>query len=155
MDHRKRAVELFREGCNCSQAVFCAFEDYTGIDRETGLKLSCGFGGGLSRLREVCGAVSGMVLAADMIFGYSDISDPSLKSEHYKLIQGLCKRFSDVSGSLICRELLGIKGSSEPYSPPRTEEFYKTRPCLKLIELAAGILEDYIWERKDDGLPSL
>lgn len=147
MDRRKLAHDLFYEGCNCSQAVFCAFEDLTGIDHETSLKLSSGFGGGMGRLREVCGAVSGMVLAADMLYGYTDVSDPTKKSEHYKLVQALCKQFSDETGSVVCRELLGLNEASEPYSPPRTEEFYNTRPCPKLITLAAGILEDYIKER--------
>ena len=150
MDRRKLAHDLFYEGCNCSQAVFCAFEDLTGFDRETSLKLASGFGGGIGRLREVCGAVSGMILAADILYGYTDVSDPIKKSEHYKLVQALCKRFSDEAGSIVCRELLGLSGASEPYSPPRTEEFYRKRPCPYLIELAAGILEDYIKEHGDD-----
>ncbi len=140
------AVSLFYEGCNCAQAVFCAFSDLTGLDSATSRKLSCGFGGGVSRLRELCGAVSGMIMVIDMLYGYSDVSDHSLKSAHYKLIQELCARFREAEGSIVCRELLGIKGSSEPYSPPRTEEFYRTRPCARLIALAAKIAEDYITE---------
>lgn len=146
MDRQALAHDLFLEGCNCAQAVFCAFCDLTGFDRETALRVSSGFGGGLGRLRETCGAVSGMIMATNAIYGYSDIGDPELKSEHYKLVQQLCKRFSVKTGSIVCRELLGIKGSSDPTSPPRTEEFYRTRPCLNLIMLATGILDDYIKE---------
>lgn len=146
MDRRKLAYELFMQGCNCSQAVFCAFCDLTGFDKETALKLSSGLGGGMGRLRETCGAVSGMVLALSALYGYSDTKDLSLKSDHYKRVQQLCNRFKDEAGSLCCRELLGLKGASEPYSPPRTDEFYKTRPCARLIMLAAGILEDFIAE---------
>lgn len=150
MDHRQLAKKLFLEGCNCSQAVFCAFCDLTGLERETTLKISSGLGGGISRLRETCGAMSGMVMAASAIYGYSDVSDPSLKSEHYRLIQRLCKRFCDEAGSMRCAELLGLKGPSEPESPKRTKEFYETRPCLGLVALAAGILDDYIAEQKND-----
>lgn len=146
MDRRKLAFDLFMQGCNCSQAVFCAFCDLFGMDKNTALKISSGFGGGMGRLRETCGAVSGMVMALSAIYGYCDTSDHMLKSEHYGRVQTLCKRFSDEAGSISCRELLGLKGASEPYSPPRTEEFYKTRPCARLIMLAAGILEEYIAE---------
>lgn len=146
MERKKLARDLFLEGCNCSQAVFCAFSDLVGLDIDFAKKLSSGFGGGMGRLRETCGAVSGMVMAASAIYGYSDTSDPELKHECYKLVQALCKRFREEAGSISCRELLGLSGASDPYSPPRTEEFYKTRPCPGLIELAAGILEEYIAE---------
>ncbi len=150
MNRSERAVEMFYKGCNCSQAVFCAFEDLTGFEHDTALRISCGFGGGVSRLREICGAVSGMIMALDMLYGYSDVSDPRLKSEHYMLVQSLCYKFKERAGSIVCRDLLGIKGSSDPESPPRTEEFYKTRPCARLIGLAAEILEEYISEREND-----
>lgn len=150
MDRRECAHDLFLNGCNCSQAVFCAFEDLIGLDHDTALKISSGFGGGMGRLREVCGAVSGMIMAASAIYGYSDVSDPTLKSNHYRLVQRLCKRFSDNAGSIICRELLGLKGTSDPVSPPRTEEFYRIRPCLRLIMLATQILDDYIKENPHD-----
>lgn len=150
MDRSELAYNLFLQGCSCSQAVFCAFCDLTGFDFDTALKLSSGFGGGIGRLREVCGAVSGLVLALDALYGYTDISDPTVKSEHYKLVQQICKRFSDEAGSIVCRELLGLNGASDPVSPPRTEEFYRTRPCPNLIKLATRILDDYIREREND-----
>lgn len=146
MNRSQLAFDLFLQGCNCSQAVFCAFSDLTGIDREMALKLSCSFGGGMGRLREVCGAVSGMLMALGAIYGYTDVSDPRFKSEHYKIVQRLCKRFSDETGTIVCRELLGLKGASKPESPPRNDEFYRTRPCPRVIMLAASILEDYIKE---------
>ena len=150
MDRPKLAHELFLQGCNCSQAVLCAFEDLTCMEHDTALKISCSFGGGMGRLREVCGAVSGMLMAAGMIYGYSDVSDPSLKSEHYRLVQRLCKQFSDESGSIICRDLLGLSGPSDPESPQRTAEFYQTRPCPHLIMLAVKILDDYVKEHPHD-----
>lgn len=155
MDRSQLALDLFMQGCNCSQAVFCAFSDLFGMERDMALRLSCSFGGGMGRLREVCGAVSGMLMALGAIYGYSDVSDPTLKSAHYKLVQMLCKRFSDETGSIICRELLGIKGASDPISPPRNDEFYRTRPCPRMIMLAAKILQEYIEEHPYDGLSAL
>ncbi len=142
----ERAYRLFLEGCNCSQAVFCAFCDLVGLDEKTALRLSSSFGGGMGRLREVCGAVSGMLMAAGALYGYSDVKDPALKSEHYKLVQYLAGKFSERAGSYVCRELLGLKGASDPVSPPRDADFYRTRPCPGLIKLAAEILDEYIAE---------
>ncbi len=150
MDRKLYAYELFLQGCNCSQAVFCAFCDLFGMESDAALKLASGFGGGLGRLRETCGAVSGMVMAASAIYGYNEVNDHTLKSDHYRLIQKLCLEFEERAGSLTCRELLGIEGHSEPESPPRTAEFYKTRPCPGLITLAAEILEKYISEHPND-----
>lgn len=146
MDHSQRAYELFMEGCNCSQSVFAAFSDVTGIDREFALRLSSSFGGGMGRLREVCGAFSGLLMVMGAVYGYSDVSDPYLKSEHYRLVQKLAARFKEETGSLICRDHLGLSGASEPESPVRTEDFYKTRPCAKLIMTAARIADEYISE---------
>lgn len=145
-DRSERAYRLFVEGCNCSQAVFAAFSDLIGLDEKTALKLSSSFGGGMGRLREVCGAVSGMLMAAGALYGYSDVSDPTLKSEHYKLVQHLAGKFSAEAGSYICRDLLGLSGPSDPVSPPRDAEFYRNRPCPGLIRLAARILDEYISE---------
>lgn len=146
MDHSKKAYELFMSGCNCSQAVFAAFCDLTAIDTELALRLSSSFGGGMGRLREVCGAFSGALMVLGCLYGYSDISDISLKSEHYRRVQQLAEEFKEKTGSLICRDHLGITGSSSPEASPRTDEFYKKRPCAGLISTAAEILDKYISE---------
>ncbi len=147
--HEQKAVELFRSGCNCSQAVFLAFSDVTGFDEKTALRLSSSFGGGLGRLRETCGAVSGMSLVAGYMWGYDNLEDKSLKTQHYKLIAEMAHRFSDIFGSYICREILGIpeyKYSPEP--DDRTAEYYLKRPCEKCIAAAARILDEEIEKRK-------
>lgn len=147
--HEKKAVELFRAGCNCSQAVFTAFSDVTGIDERTALRMSSSFGGGLGRLREVCGAVSGMSLAAGVLWGYDNIEDKSFKTEHYALIAGMAHQFSDIFGTYICKELLGIKNYTySPVAEDRTSEYYLTRPCEKCIAAAARILDEEIEKRK-------
>lgn len=147
--HEKRAVELFREGCNCSQAVFTAFSDIMEIDEKAALRMSSSFGGGLGRLREVCGAVSGMSLVAGVLWGYDNISDKSFKTEHYALVAGMAHRFSDIFGTYICRELLGIRNYEySPVAEDRTSEYYAKRPCEKCIAAAARILDEEIEKRK-------
>jgi C_GCAxxG_C_C family probable redox protein len=142
--HSEYAKELFLKGYNCSQAVFAAFCDETGVDTETALKIASSFGGGMGRLREVCGAVSGMFMVAGMKNGYIDPSDRKAKSEHYKLIQDLAKEFEKENGSIVCRELLGLSIKKDNYEPEeRNQNYYKKRPCSELVWQAAKILDDY------------
>lgn len=148
-EHSKLSKELFKKGYNCSQSVFAAFCDETGLDLETALKISSSFGGGMGRLREVCGAVSGMFMVAGMIYGYSDPSDKIAKTEHYKLIQSMGKKFKDENNSIICRELLGLsEKNNTPIPEDRTEKYYEKRPCAELVEQAAVILDEYIQNKK-------
>jgi C_GCAxxG_C_C family probable redox protein len=148
-EHSKLSKELFKKGYNCSQSVFAAFCDETGLDLETALKISSSFGGGMGRLREVCGAVSGMFMVAGMIYGYSDPSDKIAKTEHYKLIQSMGKKFKDENNSIVCRELLGLSEKNDtPIPEDRTEKYYEKRPCAELVEQAAVILDEYIQNKK-------
>ena len=142
--YSEKAVENFKSGYNCAQAVFSAFAEEFGLDDELALKLSSSFGGGMGRLREVCGAVCGMMMVAGVLYGYDDPKDPNLKSEHYKRIQTLAYKFQEENGSFICKKLLGLDSASDPYSPQRTNEFYEKRPCANLVKQAAAIMDDYI-----------
>lgn len=145
MDHSKKAEELFKEGYNCAQAVFAAYSEELGIDIETALKLSSSFGGGMGRMREVCGAVSGMFMAAGLKYGYSDPKDKEAKANHYKLIQNLAHAFKERNGSIICRDLLGLsKPEGTPVPEERTADYYKKRPCAELVKDAAEILNQYM-----------
>lgn len=147
MEHGKKAAELFSEGFNCAQAVFLAFEDLYDMDHETALRLSSSFGGGMGRLREVCGAVSGMFMVAGVLYGYDDPKAQAEKAEHYKRIQELAEKFRAENGSIVCRELLGLsKGPDNPKPELRTAEYYKKRPCKELVEMAADIMDAYILE---------
>lgn len=150
MNHAEKARELFVEGYNCSQAVFGAFCDVTGMDFETAMKLSSSFGGGMGRMREVCGACSAMFMVAGMIDGYSDPKDNKVKGDHYALIQSLAEKFKEQnSGTIICRELIKtLKCTSTPQPTVRTPEFYKVRPCVKFVEDAARIIDQYIDEKE-------
>lgn len=145
MTRSERAIALFLDGCNCAQAVFVAFADLFGMEEKLALRISSSFGGGIGRQREVCGAVSGMCMAAGALYGYDDVKDPTKKAEHYALIQQLCGKFRDAYGSIICRELLGAKrAESSPNPTPRDAEFYRTRPCARFVGACADILEAYI-----------
>lgn len=149
--HSVLAKKLFEEGYNCSQAVFAAFGDETGLDHETAFRIASSFGGGMGRLREVCGAVTGMFMAAGMIYGYSDPLDKDAKAKHYKLIQMLAKEFEEENGSIICRELLGLSRKNGSFiADENAESGYKKRPCVELVEHAAMILDQYIENRKSE-----
>lgn len=149
--HAQRAMQLFLEGYNCTQAVFLAFSDKYDMDEKMALRLSSSFGGGMGRLREVCGAVSGMFLVAGMLYGYDDVKNTDLKKEHYARIQKLAAEFEKENGSIVCRKLLGLsEGKDSPIPSERTEEYYKKRPCIQLIGMAAAIMEDYIEEQNTD-----
>ena len=149
MTRSERAIALFLEGCNCAQAVFVAFADLFGIEEKLALRMSSSFGGGIGRQREVCGAVSGMCMAAGALYGYDDVKDPVKKAAHYALIQELCGKFREMYGSIICRELLGAKRADDSPNPtPRDAEFYRTRPCARFVGACTDILEAYIKENK-------
>lgn len=149
--HEEKALNLFRDGFNCSQAVMLAFCDVMDIDEKTALKISSSFGGGMGRMREVCGAVSGMFMVAGMLYGYTDADDGDSKNGHYKRIQQLAGQFRELNGSYICRELLkDVPHTSDHISTERTEEFYKLRPCERMVCDAARIMDKYIMENRED-----
>ena len=145
MEHTLQAAQLFLDGYNCAQAITVAFSDVTGLDKDFSARMASSFGGGIGRLREVCGAVSGMVMVAGILYGYDENSEESAKKEHYTLVQKLANQFKDEVGSIICRDILK-NPPSDPNPTPRTEEFYKQRPCTRMVMVAAKILDDYIQE---------
>ena len=142
--HSDRAAQLFREGYNCSQAVLCAFCDVTGLTMEQSQKLASAFGGGIGRLREICGAASAMVMVLGMKYGYTDMNDLSVKKDLYTMVQTLMRDFEQRMGSYQCRILLGGNVSDSPVPSPRTEEFYQTRPCQQIITRAAEMLDEFL-----------
>ena len=141
----QRAKALFLEGYNCAQAVAGAFAPEMGLSVDAAARLASGFGGGMGRMREVCGAVSGMTLAASALRGYNDPKAGLEKTDTYAMIQELAGRFRAENGSIICRELLARAGVEDdgPAGDPkaRTEEYYQSRPCLGFIRSAAALME--------------
>lgn len=139
MKRAERAKALFLEGYNCAQAVVLAFAEDAGLDESVAKAFSRPLGGGMGRLRQTCGAVSGAAVASGVLF-------PELtKPEAYALVQEIARRFAEKNGSFNCGELLrgaGLKTDTAPNPEKRTEEYYKKRPCPELIFDAAEILED-------------
>ena len=129
-----KAGEYFKQGYNCCQSVVLAYADITGLDPEALKKLASSFGGGMGRLREVCGAVTGIFMIAGLKYGYTDPTALEEKTEQYDLIQKLAKQFKDQNGSILCRDLVQPEDGSEA-SPPSFEK------CGAYIESAIEILE--------------
>ena len=150
MNHSTLAAQLFLDGCSCSQAVMAAFCDLTGMDRSTALRLSAPFGGGIGRMREVCGAVSGMMMVVGLLYGFEPSEGSAAKSAHYHLVQELAEQFRQQAGSIICREILK-NPPADPNPSPRTAEYYASRPCARMVMLAAEILDKYIAEHPVEG----
>ncbi len=147
--HEAKAAELFLSGAVCAQAVFCAFCDLHGMEYETAARVSSSLGGGVGRLREVCGAFSGAVMVLGMLYGFPVPPSNAVKGEHYGRVQELAARFSERWGSVVCRDILATrigeaKVSSEPEPEERTPEYYAKRPCLEAVRLAARLLDEYI-----------
>lgn len=144
MTHADKAEALFKEGYNCAQAVLGAFAEELGLPLETAMKLSSSFGGGMGRMREVCGACSGMFMAAGLLYGYDTPETGAPKMELYAHIRELADRFRKENGSIICRELLDGKAEVGGIPEARTEVYYQKRPCSEYVRCAAAILEEYI-----------
>jgi len=157
----ERAVENFMAGYGCCQSVVAAFADLYGLDDTLAKKIAAGFGGGVGRLRMMCGAVSAIVMLVGLDCGQTEGSDREGKSACYKVVQQLLAQSEAENGSLICAEILGLKGHERKPSvttterkaitsyvaSPRTAEYYKRRPCAAKVESAARIFANYLREK--------
>lgn len=143
-----RAVDYFMQGYGCCQSVVAAFADIYGLDETLAKKIAAGFGGGVGRMRMMCGAVSGIVMLTGLDCGQTEGSDREGKSACYKVVQDLLAKSREQNGSIVCAEILGIKGHEKAQSSyvasERTAEYYKTRPCAAKVESAARIFADYL-----------
>ena len=146
MNHGEIADARFNEGCNCAQAVFTAFCDVTGLSRPEAMRLSSSFGGGVGRMREICGALSGAFLVLGWLYGSEEPGDDSVKAAHYARVQALAEAFRREHGSILCRELLCRAGPESPVPEARTAAYYAGRPCAALVGSAAEIFETYLAE---------
>lgn len=140
-----RARELFLEGYNCAQAVFIAYCDLADIDQPTAATFAAPFGGGMGRLREVCGAVSGMTMCAGYLAPNTFPNDGENKKKCYAMVQELAEKFRCENGSIVCRELLGLSQHKDNPTPSeRTAEYYRKRPCVEYVATAARIVGEKI-----------
>ncbi len=151
-DRVQRAVELFMEGYGCCQSVFCAFADLYGLDGDMALRLSAGFGGGVGRMRMMCGACSALVLLAGLERGQTRGEDREGKAACYQLTRELLEAFRQQNGSIICAELLqmnGVKAETDTSKPAeRNAEYYRVRPCARKVESAARVFAEYMAGRR-------
>lgn len=149
-ERSQKARDYFLQSYNCTQAVVLAYCDELGLDKSVALKFASSFGGGMGRLREVCGAISGIFMVAGMLYGYDDPKDKQAKAALYAKIQELAARSKAQNGSIVCRELLGLsEHKSDPTPDERTPAYYKKRPCPDLVAAAVQILDDFIAEQKN------
>ena len=143
----ERARGLFLEGYNCAQSVFLAYRDLTPFDEQIAATVAAPFGGGMGRLREVCGAVSGMTMVAGFLSPCPTSDDPAAKKANYALVQHFAEKFRATNGAIVCRTLLGLDhAKDEPTPSPRTAEYYKKRPCAELVGDAARVIAEYLLE---------
>ena len=153
----EKAGRLFKEdGYNCCQAVVLAYCDVFGLDKKTAASIASGFGGGMGRMREVCGAVSGMTFLSGLMSPADDPSAKTARTANYALVQEMAGEFKKINGSIVCRELLGLVpmgsgASAQPESPvpsDRTPEYYQKRPCEELVGISARIIGEKILRHK-------
>lgn len=148
-----RAEQYFKEGYNCSQSVVYAFSDLIDLDTEAVLRIASPFGGGMGRMREVCGAVSGMFIVLGCLRGYSAPDARQEKTDLYAQVRELADKCKQLNGSIICRELLsGVPHTDGGTPEERTPQYYKKRPCGQLVAIAAQVLEDHL---RSCGIPNL
>ena len=148
-EREQKAGELFKAGYNCCQAVAMTFADVLGLSEDEVARLASGFGGGMGRMREVCGTVSAMTMVAGAMIPATDVNDKEAKTANYALVQEMADEFKKLNGSIICRELLGLsKPEGTPVPSDRTPEYYKKRPCGELCSIAAGIVARKLEKQK-------
>lgn len=149
-----KAVDYFMQGYGCAQSVVAAFADMYGLDEVMAKRIAAGFGGGVGRMRMMCGAVSGIVILVGLDCGQTEGGDREGKSACYKVVQGLLQKSKQQNGSIICAEILGIDGhdkaASSYVASPRTAEYYKKRPCAAKVESAARIFAEYLAQKHNN-----
>ena len=146
IEKAEKAKKLFKEGYNCSQAVLGAWCEELDMSFDMAMRLSQSFGGGMGRMREVCGACTGAFMVLGLKYGTPDATDGQAKKELYEIVQKFAGRFKEENGfdSIVCRDLLGLPGASVPKPAERTDEYYKKRPCVELVGISAGLLGEFI-----------
>ena len=144
-----RAKSYFHEGYNCAQSVALAFADITPLDEQMVATITASFGGGMGRLREVCGAVSGMAFVASFISPCPTADNDKAKKANYALVQEFAEQFCRQNGNIVCRSLLGLdRPKDEPTPSPRTAEYYQKRPCAEYVYDAALIVGKHLENRE-------
>lgn len=149
MTKAEKAKELFLMGYNCAQATFGAFAEDYGLNLDVAMTLSAGLGGGIGRLRETCGAVTGATLAVSLAMGSFDLNNPDAKTQVYKEIRKVVEIFESETGTIVCADMLGVpRRGDDATALARTPEYYQKRPCADLVYLAADAADKIINDLK-------
>jgi C_GCAxxG_C_C family probable redox protein len=141
MNHSEKATESFKAGFNCSQAVFSAFSEDLNLDKDLALKVSCGFGGGIARMGEICGAVTGALMAIGAKYGKTDITDDAARVKTYAKVNEFVEEFISRNNTIVCKELLGCVLSTPEGAKIASEKNLHSTVCPKFVADAAEILE--------------
>lgn len=150
MDHASQAQAYFLQGYNCAQSVLLAFAPDLGLTNDEAARMASSFGGGMGRLREVCGALSASFLILGLREGYSSPADDEAKARQYARVQEIAAQFHAIHGTILCRDLLGLsEGPDCPIPAKRTAEYYESRPCERCIGDAAAIVERMLFSHGD------
>ena len=146
MDRVEKAMELFKSGYNCSQAVVGAYADIFGMEPETAIRFAEGMGGGMGRMRLTCGAVTGMFLLAGLKKSKGIAGDTDTRTEIYETVRKMSAEFEKNNGSIVCADLLGLNRPKDENAKPeeRTQDYYKKRPCVECVGECARIVEKYL-----------
>lgn len=145
MNHGELAKQNFENGCNCAQSVLTAFTDLTGLTEAQSMKIASSFGGGMGRLREVCGALTGAFMVLGLLYADDHVPEHGAKSTHYERVQEFAAKFREQNGSILCRDLLaGVETVPGKVPEKRSKEYYEKRPCGELVRYAADLLDRYI-----------
>lgn len=149
MNRAEKATENFKNGCNCAQAVLAAYADLMGLDEKDALRLGAGLGGGVGRMREVCGAFNAAAIVIGAVSGGEDLSTAA-RREIYEKVRKAADEFKKTNRSIICRELLGIENGARESAKPdeRTAEYYRKRPCADIVADAARAVETILSQEK-------
>lgn len=144
-ERAEQAMAFFKSGYNCAQSVYMSYCDLFGMKRQTAARIIAPMGAGIGRMREVCGAATGMFMIAGLLIPADDPADREARTRNYAAVQHLAKKYKEENGSIICHELLGLNTKeSSPVPDPRTNAYYKKRPCAELVKCAATIVGNAI-----------
>jgi C_GCAxxG_C_C family probable redox protein len=141
MKHSEKATAAFKEGYNCSQAVFSAFSEDLNLEKDLALKVSCGFGGGMARMGETCGAVTGAFMAIGAKYGKTDIADDAARAKTYAKVSEFVEEFKLRNNTIVCKELIGCVLSTPEGAKIASEKNLHSTVCPKFVADAAEILE--------------
>lgn len=140
----EKSIQCFRDGCNCAQSILAIFSPQLGLDEITAKRVSAGFGGGMGRMQNTCGAVTGAFMVLGLKYGNFDGKDQKAKDKTYRLINQFTQEFTEKNGSINCREILDCDFTTSEGMQYFKDHQLEEKKCQKCVEDAANLLQDLI-----------